>query len=126
MTRVLTTYGTELIAIDSRASISSLMRMAPICAVEPAPIVADRPIPAMTGAAIRTLMKAEKNPVSASTPIFPSELKPWIAMVPPEARVRNPTTATVPPITAKAPVPMLISATSLNTSLGCLRIAHGM
>ena len=50
--------------------------------------------------------------MSASTPIFPSELKPWIAMVPPEARVRNPTTATVPPITAKAPVPMLISATS--------------
>ena len=50
VTRVLTTYGTELIAIDSRASISSLMRMAPICAVEPAPIVADRPIPAMTGA----------------------------------------------------------------------------
>ena len=76
VTRVLTTYGTELIAIDSRASISSLMRMAPICAVEPAPIVADNPIPAMTGAAIRTLMNAEKKPVSASTPMLPNELKP--------------------------------------------------
>ncbi|SLA57079.1 Uncharacterised protein [Mycobacteroides abscessus subsp. abscessus] len=37
-------------------------------------MVAARPIPAMTGAAMRTLMKAAKKPVSASTPILPSEL----------------------------------------------------
>ncbi|SKX93326.1 Uncharacterised protein [Mycobacteroides abscessus subsp. abscessus] len=58
----------------SSASISSLTRMAPNCAVAPAPIVAASAIPAITGTAMRTLMKAEKNPVNASTPMLASEL----------------------------------------------------
>ena len=91
ITRVRTRYGIDGIAIDSSASISSLTRMAPSCAVEPAPMVAARPMPAMTGAAMRTLMKAAKKPVSASTPMLPSELKPWTAMVPPVNSVRKPT-----------------------------------
>ena len=72
--RVLTRYEIGRIAIASNASISSLIRMAPNCAVTPAPKVAAKPIPATTGAAIRTLMNAAKNPVSASMPILPSEL----------------------------------------------------
>ena len=72
--RVLTRYEIGRIAMASNASISSLIRMAPNCAVTPAPKVAAKPIPATTGAAIRTLMKAAKNPVSASMPILPSEL----------------------------------------------------
>ncbi|SLH84446.1 Uncharacterised protein [Mycobacteroides abscessus subsp. abscessus] len=38
-------------------------------------------------------------------------------MVPPENSVRNPTITTVPPITASAPVPMLISAISRMVSV---------
>nr|CRL74259.1 hypothetical protein CPGR_03571 [Mycolicibacterium komanii] len=71
--RVETRYSTGRIAIDSSASISSLMRIAPNCAVTPAPNVAANPIPATTGAAIRTLMNAAKNPVNASIPISPND-----------------------------------------------------
>jgi len=72
--RVDTRYSTGRIAIDSSASISSLIRIAPSWAVTPAPKVAAKPIPATTGAEMRTLMNAAKNPVSASIPILPSEL----------------------------------------------------
>ncbi len=48
--------------MDSRASISSLIRIAPSWAVTPAPKVAANPIPpATTGAEMRTLMKAAKK-----------------------------------------------------------------
>ena len=100
----------------SSASISSLIRIAPNWAVTPAPKVAAKPIPATTGAERRTLMNAARNPVSASMPIFPSELYPCTASVPPAASVRNPTMTTVPPIIAKVPAPMLISATRRMTS----------
>ncbi len=72
--RVLTRYGIEAMAMVSRASISSLTRIAPNCAVAPAPIVAARAMPEITGTAMRTLMNAEKKPVSASTPMLASEL----------------------------------------------------
>ena len=60
---VLTRNEIGRIAMDSSASISWLIRMAPSCAVTPAPKVAARPIPATTGAEIRTLMKAARKPV---------------------------------------------------------------
>ena len=72
--RVLTRYSMGRMPIDSNASISSLIRIAPNCAVTPAPKVAANPIPATTGAAIRTLMNAAKNPVNASMPMLPNEL----------------------------------------------------
>ena len=75
------------------------------------------PMPAITGAAIRTLMNAAKKPVSASTPTSVSDENPWTAITPPVARVRNPTITTVPPIIASAPVPMAISAMSRSVSL---------
>ena len=73
MMRVLTRYSTGRIAIASSASISSLIRIAPNCAVTPAPKVAASPMPATTGAAMRTLMKADRNPVKASIPMLPSD-----------------------------------------------------
>jgi hypothetical protein len=113
---VLTKYSMGRMAMDSSASISSLMRMAPSCAVTPAPNVAAKPIPATTGATRRTLRNADKNPVNASMPISPSELYPWTASVPPDANVKNPTITTVPPISAKVPAPILISATRRTIS----------
>ena len=65
--------------ITSSASISSLIRMAPSSAVAPAPTVAASAMPVTTGAAMRTLTSAAKNPVNASTPMLPSEAKPWMA-----------------------------------------------
>ena len=53
---VLTRNEIGRMAIDSSASTSSLMRMAPSCAVTPAPKVAASPMPATTGAEMRTLM----------------------------------------------------------------------
>ena len=55
--------------ITSSASISSLIRMAPSCAVAPAPMVADSATAVVAGAISRTLKKADANPVRASTPI---------------------------------------------------------
>ena len=72
--RVLTRYSIGRIAMASSASISSLMRIAPSCAVTPAPKVAAKPMPATMGAEMRTLMNAARKPVSASMPILPSEL----------------------------------------------------
>ena len=79
MIRVDTRYEIDLMPITSSASISSLIRMAPSSAVAPAPTVAASAWPATTGAAMRTLISAAKNPVNASTPILPSEAKPWMA-----------------------------------------------
>ncbi len=53
--RVVTRNGTDLIAIVSRASISSLIRIAPSWAVKPAPTVAIRALPATSGATSRVL-----------------------------------------------------------------------
>jgi len=71
---VLTKKEIGRMAMASSASISWLIRMAPSCAVTPAPNVAAKPTPATTGAVMRTLMKAAKNPVKASMPILPREL----------------------------------------------------
>ena len=103
--------------ITSRASISSLIRMAPNSAVAPAPTVAARAWPATTGAAMRTLISAAKNPVNASTPMLPRDAKPWMATSDEPDSVTKPTIATVPPMTAIAPVPMPISAISRSVSL---------
>ena len=54
--------------MTSRASISSLIRIAPSCAVAPAPMVADSATAVVPGAINRTLTKADAKPVSASTP----------------------------------------------------------
>ncbi len=103
--------------ITSRASISSLIRMAPSSAVAPAPTVAASATPVTTGPAIRTLTSAEKNPVNASTPMFPRDAKPWMAISELPESVTKPTIAAVPPTTAIAPVPMPIWAISRRISL---------
>jgi hypothetical protein len=103
--------------ITSRASISSLMRMAPSSAVAPAPTTAASATPDTNGAADRTLIIAAKKPVNASTPMLPSDANPWIATSDEPDRLTKPTIAEVPPMTAIAPVPMPISAISRSVSL---------
>jgi len=76
MIRVVARNEIDLIPMTSRASISSLMRIAPSSAVAPAPTVAAIAMPVTTGAAMRTLISAAKKPVNASTPMLPSEAKP--------------------------------------------------
>ena len=63
----------DLMPITSRASISSLIRMAPSSAVAPAPTVAASACPDTRGATTRTLTRAATKPVKASTPMLPSE-----------------------------------------------------
>src|SRR6201995_4291677 len=75
--RVDTRYEIDLMPITSRASISSLMRMAPSSAVAPAPTTAASATPDTSGAADRTLIMAGKKPVNASNPMLPSDEKPW-------------------------------------------------
>ncbi|AFE11533.1 hypothetical protein MRGA423_01095 [Mycobacterium tuberculosis RGTB423] len=48
---------------------------------------------------MRTLISAAKNPVNASTPMLPSDAKPWIATSELPDSVTKPTMATVPPTT---------------------------
>ena len=115
--RVETRYEIDLMPMTSSASISSLIRMAPNSAVAPAPTVAASARPATIGAAMRVLASAAKKPVNASTPMLPSDAKPWMAISEPPDRVTKPTIATVPPMTAIAPVPMPISAMSRSVSL---------
>ncbi|SKS47789.1 Uncharacterised protein [Mycobacteroides abscessus subsp. abscessus] len=71
--RVETRYEIACTAMVSSASISSATRMAPNCAVVPAPIVAAIAMPATTGATMRTLRNADRKPVSASIPMLPSD-----------------------------------------------------
>ena len=59
--------------MHSTASISSATRMAPSSAVAPAPMVAASAMPAITGATTRTFRNADRNPVSASMPMLPSD-----------------------------------------------------
>src|SRR5882757_1684509 len=124
MIRVDTRNEIDLMPITSRASTSSLMRIAPSSAVAPAPTVAASAVPQTTGATTRTLASAAKNPVNASTPMLPSDENPWIAISEPPDNVTKPTIATVPPITAMAPVPIPISAISRTVSLRYRRSAQ--
>ena len=72
MIRVVTRNGSDGTPMTSRASISSLIRMAPIWAVKPQPTVADRASPAMSGAISRVLKYAERKPVNAEVPSWSS------------------------------------------------------
>ena len=58
--------------MTSRASISSLIRMAPSWAVKPQPTVADSARPATSGAISRVLKYAEMKPVNGRVPSWSS------------------------------------------------------
>ena len=68
MIRVVTRNGRLGTAMTSRASISSLMRIAPSCAVKPQPTVADSARPATIGAISRVLKNAVMKPEYDETP----------------------------------------------------------
>ena len=61
--------------MTSRASISSETRMAPISAVNPAPTLAAKAIPAMSGTTMRVSAKEATTPMKAWAPMPWSELK---------------------------------------------------
>ena len=65
---MVTRYGRLGTAITSSASISSEIRIAPSCAVNPHPTVADNASPAASGATSRVSKYAAMNPVSADVP----------------------------------------------------------
>ena len=56
--------------MPSRASTSSLIRIEPSWAVNPAPTVADRASPATSGAISLVLKYADTKPVNAEAPIW--------------------------------------------------------
>jgi hypothetical protein len=66
--RVVTRNGSDGTPMTSSASTSSDTRMAPSCAVKPAPTVADSARPATSGAISRVLKYAEMNAVKFATP----------------------------------------------------------
>ena len=68
--RVVTRNGIDGMAITSRASTSSEMRIAPSWAVKPQPTVAARAMPATSGAISRVLKYAETKPENAAVPIW--------------------------------------------------------
>ena len=71
--RVVTRNGSDGMPITSRASISSLIRIAPSRAVYPHPTVAARAIAETSGATSRVLKYAEMNALNFATPIWLSE-----------------------------------------------------
>src|SRR5436190_23826673 len=74
--RVVTRNGTDGTPMTSRASISSLIRIAPSRAVKPHPTVAASAIEATNGATSRVLKYAEMNAVNLETPIWLSDAYP--------------------------------------------------
>ena len=66
--RVLTRNGNDRTAIDSSASTSSEMRIAPSCAVNPVPTLAASAMLATSGASSRVLIMAETSPDSGVRP----------------------------------------------------------
>ena len=116
--RVVTRNGIEGIAITSRASTSSEMRMAPSCAVKPQPTVAARAMPATSGAISRVLKYAETNPENAAVPIWFSAAYPERPTCAPVKKVIAVITPTVPPMTARPPEPRVTSARRRMISFG--------
>src|SRR3989440_7134878 len=123
--RVVTRKGSDGTAMTSSASTSSEIRMAPSCAVNPQPTVADSAIAATSGEISRVLKYAEMNPVNALEPIWLSAWYPWSPTSVPVKKVRKQITPTVPPTTASAPVPKLTSASSRTTSRRYRRSVRG-
>ena len=71
--RVVARKGMERMAIESRAAISSEIRIAPTCAVNPVPTLAANAIPTTTGASSRVLAIAESMP---DNEVMPTSCRP--------------------------------------------------
>ncbi|MDQ0763268.1 hypothetical protein QF027_005903 [Streptomyces canus] len=102
--------------MTSSASVSSLIRIAPSCAVNPAPTVADRASPATSGAISRVLKYAERKATKLDVPSWLSAAYPCRPTSVPVKNDRKAMTPTVPPTTASAPRPKLTSASSRRIS----------
>ena len=103
-------------AMDSSASISSLMRIAPNCAVKRHPAWAMNAIPTMIGASSRVVAKEEISPVAGPNPSRLSTLNPSTATSAPAIAPRATATAMVPPPTTIEPLPQEMSDSSRSIS----------
>ena len=124
--RVVTRNGSDGIPMTSSASTSSLIRIAPSCAVNPHPTVALSARPATSGAISRVLKYAETKPVNALDPSWFSAAYPCNPTSVPVKNERNAITPTVPPITASAPAPNATSPSRRNTSRLYRRSVRGV
>ena len=107
--------------MTSSASISSLMRIAPSCAVNPAPTCAASATPATSGVISRVFANEVMTPVNASAPICCSPLKPSRPTSVPVKNEIETTTKNMPPPTTSAPDPREMSDIRTRISLGYLR-----
>ena len=111
MMRVVTRNGSDGIAITSRASTSSEIRIAPSWAVKPQPTVAASAIAGdqrgdLTGVEVGRDEAGE----AAAVPIWLSAAKPCRPTSVPVKKHIATMTPTVPPMTASAPEPRVVSA----------------
>ena len=98
--------------------------MAPISAVNPAPTLAAKAIPAMSGTTMRVSAKEATTPMKAWAPMPWSELKLSSPTSYPVAELRAKTTKNMPPPTTKAPMPTVTLEISAMISPRC-RSARG-
>ncbi len=111
-TRVVTRYATELMPRVSRASISSLMRIAPNCAVNRQPAWVANANPIITGASSRVPTNEEISPVAGPSPSRFKALNPSTLISAPAVAPNTIATPMVPPPTTIEPLPQLISTST--------------
>ncbi len=124
--RVVTRKGTLGTAITSRASISSEIRIAPSWAVKPQPTVAESASAATIGAISRVLTYADRKPVRTELPNWSRAAKPWRPTTTPVKPDIMTMTPMVPPMTARAPLPNVTSASRRSISLRYRRSVRGV
>jgi hypothetical protein len=93
------------------------MRIAPSCAVKPAPTWAASAIPATSGVISRVLASEDTTPVKACAPIWARPVKPSRPTSVPVKKAMLTTTKSIPPPTMSAPGPIVMSAMSTAISL---------
>ena len=90
--------------------------MAPSCAVKPAPTCAARATPATRGVISRVLANEEMTPTKAWAPICWSPVNPSSPTSVPVKKAMLVTTKNIPPPMTRAPVPIVMSDTSVVIS----------
>ncbi len=114
---VVTRYGIGLMPRDSRASISSAIRIDPSCAVNRHPAWVANASDAAMGARSRVLTSEEMIPVAGPRPSMSRKLYPSIPTRAPTVMPSTIATPAVPPPTTKEPLPQAMSESSRTNSL---------
>src|SRR6185312_2291478 len=125
MSLVVTRNGIGRIARDSRASISSAMRIAPSCAVNRQPACIAKAREAMMGASSRVLTSDEMMPVAGPNPSRLRKLYPSTATNAPAVKPSTTATPAVPPPTTIEPLPHAMFDSNLKNSVRYCRSTIG-